>query len=119
MQALSKAHAAADGQVFPAQSGDHRVGGGHAEERPRPQQAEGQKNQRVDGVKEQPVVDHRDCGGFIALAQALGEGGVEAHAQAYAAGDHQKLHRVGVGQGQKFLIPHLGHADAVHHVVQR
>ena len=53
-----------------------------------------------------------------ALPQPAGQQGVEAHAGAYAHGDHQGLDRVDKRQGYKPVGAELGHEHAVHQIIE-
>ena len=52
------------------------------------------------------------------LPQPAGQQGVEAHAGAYAHGDHQGLDRVDKRQGYKPVGAELGHEHAVHQIIE-
>lgn len=82
-------------------------------------QADDCKHQKAEGTEEQSI--HRGAVrlGLVALAQALGQQGVDAHTGAHRHGDHQILHRKGQRHGVQRILAQLCHKDAVHHIVKR
>ena len=109
--------AAADDQIGGPRRRHRRVIGGQAEKEGRTQQGEGQEQQPAQPIEQKAVTGHPVGLLLLPGPQALGKQGVEAHPGSGAEGHHHQLDRIGIGEGQKVQLAHLGHIDAVHQVI--
>ncbi len=108
-----------DGEVLDAVVDHLGLPGGEELHKDRSQaHPQDQKDHPADQIDE-VAVGHYPVGlvGPV-LPQPAGQQGVEAHAGAYAHGDHQGLDRVDKRQGYKPVGAELGHEHAVHQIIE-
>ena len=110
--------AADDGHVLCAVVHNGLLAGLHLEKEPGAGQADGHEHQAAEDGQKQAVHGGGVGPALAALAQALGQQGVDAHAGSHGHGDHQILDREGQRDGVQRVLADLGHKVAVHHVVE-
>ena len=107
-----------DGHVLCAVVHNGLLAGLHLEKEPGAGQADGHEHQAAEDGQKQAVHGGGVGPALAALAQALGQQGVDAHAGSHGHGDHQILDREGQRDGVQRVLADLGHKVAVHHVVE-
>ena len=93
-------------------------GGLHLVVRPDPENAEEHKQRRGDQRQEYAVARGPVGTLLVLAAQALGQQGVHAYANAHPKSDLQILHGKGQAQSRHRALGNLGHIDAVYGIVQ-
>ena len=99
------------------QVGDHIILMAYADMTP--EEAKEHKQHHGDQRQEDAVSGSVVGGLLVFLSQAFGQQGVDAHRNAHAEANLHILHRESQGQGSDGAFGHLGHIDAVHHIVKR
>ncbi len=77
------------------------------------------KSRNADDNQEETVEGNMTGAFRISLTERAGHRGVDAHAEAGADGDHQRLHGECQRNGGQGVFTDLRHVDAVHNVVKR
>ena len=109
----------ADGEIVLAERDDLRVGSLAAEEEIHGENTDQNKDGAADDLNENALKRDALRARLVALAEALGEQGVYADADADAERDHKILNREGDGDGCERGLADARDKDAVHDVVKR